>query len=201
MKSEATLEYCSPFDGLPVPHAAGNGVEVAYRNRLSLTTACTHQRRAFLLAQRVREHFGIQLPLGPRLTGTGPIRIAGIGPCAWLLMREGSDEPLIDSLQHALGACAALTDVTDAYAVLRLSGPKVRETLAKLVPVDLHARTFKAGDCASTVAVQIDVVLWRLEDRVGAAVFEVAVPRSFCGSFWQSLCESSAEFGLSVRSY
>lgn len=200
MKSEATLKCRSPFDGLIHPRIAGNGVEVAYRNGLGLAAACTHQGQVFLLTQRIRDHFGVELPLGPRLRGTDAIRIAGIGPCAWLLMQEESDNSLTDSLQHVLGACAALTDLTDAYTVLRLSGAKVRETLAKLAPIDLHERAFKAGDCASTVAAQIDVLLWRLEDRVGVAVFEIAVPRSFCGSFWESLCESTAEFGLSVRS-
>ena len=43
----------------------------------------------------------------------------------------------------------------------------------------------------------IPVTLWRLADGSGGlAVFEIAVPRSYAGSFWHVVTESSAEFGF-----
>jgi methylglutamate dehydrogenase subunit D len=84
--------------------------------------------------------------------------------------------------------------------VLRVSGHKVRDALCKLVPVDLHPRTFRIGDVAVTVAAHIGATLWRLEDEQnGNSVFEIAVYRSLADSFWSALSESAAEFGFKLR--
>ena len=40
------------------------------------------------------------------------------------------------------------SDQSDSRLVLRLSGPRVRDVLAKGVPVDLHPKAFKPGDVA-----------------------------------------------------
>lgn len=90
-----------------------------------------------------------------------------------------------------------MSDQGDGYAVLHLAGPRVRDTLCKLVPVDMHPRTFKIGDVAVTVAAHIGATLRRLEDHAdGSPVFEIAVFRSLATSFWQALSESAAEFGF-----
>jgi sarcosine oxidase subunit gamma len=101
------------------------------------------------------------------------------------------------SLQEEIGSLAAVSDQSDGYAVLRLTGPMLRNALAKIVPIDLHSRAFKPGDVASTVASHMGVTLWRLPDGPdGSTVVEIAVFRSLAGSFWHALSLSAAEFGL-----
>jgi methylglutamate dehydrogenase subunit D len=97
-----------------------------------------------------------------------------------------------------LGDTAAVTDQSDGYAVLRLSGPFVRAVLEKCVSIDLHERAFASGSVASTRCAHIGVILWRLDDNAGFPVFEMAVFRSFARSLWHFLEESAAEFGLAV---
>jgi heterotetrameric sarcosine oxidase gamma subunit len=102
-------------------------------------------------------------------------------------------------LEREIGSTATVTDQSDGYAVLRLAGPRLRDTLAKIISIDLHSRAFKSGDVASTVASHMGVTLWRLDDEPdGSPVFEVAVFRSLAGSFWAALSQSAAEFGLAV---
>lgn len=123
----------------------------------------------------------------------------GLGPESWLASCEFAGNEFAVSLQESIGAPASISDQSDGYAVLRLSGSKVREMLAKLIPIDVHPRAFRPGDVASTVASHMGVTLWRLHDAAdGSPVFEMAVFRSFAAAFWHALSESAAEFGLFV---
>ncbi len=109
-------------------------------------------------------------------------------------------DALVTSLTDALGEYAAISDQSDGQAVLRVSGPKARDALCKLVPIDLHPRIFRNGDVAVTVAGHIAATLWRLNDEPnGQAVFEIAVFRSLAQSFWTALSESAAEFGFKMN--
>src|SRR6185437_9183797 len=95
---------------------------------------------------------------------------------------------------RTLGPCASVADQSGAHALLRLSGAQIGSTLGKMLPIDLHPRSFGIGAAASTAAAQVPVHLWRLEDRAGGqALFEIAVPRSLAVSFWHVLTESAAE--------
>jgi heterotetrameric sarcosine oxidase gamma subunit len=190
----------APFAGLPVVSAAGRGVIARDRDGLGLATVLARKGRAELLAQRVRERFGIELPNGPRRMSEGTVSFAGTGRGAWLAVCENGGNGFATSLRETIGDLAAISDQSDGYAVLRLAGPRVRDTLAKLVPVDIHPRAFRPGDVAGTVVAHFGATLWRLEDGPdGSAVFEVAVFRSLARSFWHALGESAAEFGLVVE--
>jgi sarcosine oxidase subunit gamma len=152
------------------------------------------------LALRMREHFHIDLPQGPRRTRSGVLAIAGTGPGAWLATFEHGDDSFAAQLRDTVGDLASVSDQSDGYAVLRLSGFKVRETLGKLAMIDLHPRAFQIDDVAVTVAAHIGVTLWRSEDRAdGAPVFEIAAFRSLAASLWHALSTSAAEFGYVVE--
>jgi methylglutamate dehydrogenase subunit D len=98
-----------------------------------------------------------------------------------------------------IGGTASVSDQSDGYAILRLTGPKLRDILSKIVPIDVDPREFKPGDVAATITSHMEATLSRIEDAPdGAPVFEIAVFRSLAGSFWHYLSESAAEFGLLV---
>jgi heterotetrameric sarcosine oxidase gamma subunit len=189
----------APFSGLAVTSSAGRGVVATDRDGLGLATVAARKGQVLALTQCVRERFGIVLPGGPYRRAEGGVAFAGTGPEIWLATKEMGGNDFAATLREEIGAMAAVSDQSDGYAVLRLTGAKLRDTLAKLVPIDVHSRAFKPGDVASTVASHIGATLWRLEDgRDGAPVFEIAVFRSLAGSFWHALSESAAEFGLVV---
>lgn len=152
------------------------------------------------LALRMREHFHVDLPQGPRRSALSGLAIAGTGPGAWLATSENGGGSFAAQLRDKVGDLASVTDQSDGYAVLRLSGFKVRETLGKLIPIDLHPRAFQVGHVAVTIAAHIGVTLWRVDDRDdGAPVFEIAAFRSFASSLWHALSTSAAEFGYVVQ--
>jgi methylglutamate dehydrogenase subunit D len=192
-----TLNSRAAFNELAFSSAPGLGVLVAERDGLGLASVLARRGQLAPLAERIRNHFGIELPRGPRRIASGAAAFAGIAPEAWLATSEDRGIAFASFLKQAIGDVASVADQSSGYAILRLTGPKLRETLAKTLPIDLHSRAFRPGDVASTTASHVGATLWRLEDATdGSPVFEIAVFRSFASSFWHCLASSAAEFGL-----
>lgn len=85
------------------------------------------------------------------------------GPGQWLLLGAAP----------ALGA-AHRTDLTGARCILELAGPRAREALATLLPIDLHPRAFPDGAAAATQAAHVPVLVWRQGEA-----FRIACYRSY----------------------
>lgn len=173
-----------PFDGR---------IGVLDRTGLGLASVLVRKTCASALARRVHEHFALQLPLGAQRASSGPVAFAGIGPGAWLASCEDGHKTFAKSLSEIIGEFAAVSDQSDGYAIVRLSGVRIPTILSKLVPLDFDARAFRPDHVAATVAAHVRVVLWRLPDTNGSlSVFELAIPRSFVGSFWDALLTSAS---------
>lgn len=69
---------------------------------------------------------------------------------------------------------AAVTDQSDAFAVVQLSGERAEDVLARLVPVDLRASVFKTHHVAKTILGHMAVTVI----RTGPESFEIMVMRS-----------------------
>ncbi|HEX3848745.1 MAG TPA: sarcosine oxidase subunit gamma family protein [Steroidobacteraceae bacterium] len=193
-----SLASRSAFSCLLVAVGNGRGVTAIDRDGLGLATIAVRKGSRNALSQRIRDEFRIELPGGPTRAAAGEVAFAGIAPGSWLAMRDQGGNAFAASLAQSTAGLASVTDQSDGYAVLRLTGPMVRAALAKLLPIDLHPRAFQVGAVASTVASHMGVTVWRLPDTGGAAVFELAVFRSLAESFWHALAEGAAEFGLAV---
>jgi heterotetrameric sarcosine oxidase gamma subunit len=191
-RAESALQSHSPFANLSVTCAPGRGVVATDRDELAIARVVARKGKLASLTSRVRERFGVELPQAPRRVETNGLAFVAVGVETWLAVAEGS-LPLRDAIDDL----AAVSDQTSGYAVLRLTGPRVRDALAKFVPLDLHARVFDPGSAASTIASHIAVTLWRLADSAdGSPVFELAAPRSYAGTFWHVVTQSAAEFGF-----
>lgn len=79
---------------------------------------------------------------------------------------------------EGLEGLAALTDQSDAWCRLRLSGPGVEAALARLTPLDPNPHSFGKGRSARTLMGHMDALLV----REGREVVEAWVFRSMAGS-------------------
>jgi methylglutamate dehydrogenase subunit D len=150
-----------------------------------------------MLAKRVKEQFGVELPQARRASGGGTVQFIWAGRDQWLAVSEDGDGRALEQRLHsALGEAASLTDQSDGRAVLRLSGPRIRDALAKGVPVDLHPRVFKPGDTVMTVVSYINVHLWQVDYT---PTYDIAMFRSFAVAFWDWLAAAAAEFGVRMK--
>lgn len=188
----------SAFAGIAATIGDGAGMVATDRDGIGLATVLARNGEATAIAERVRQRFGIALPAGPQRVAGNMVAFAGTGPDAWLATSE-RDDGLAAALAAALGDLASIADQSGGYAVIRLSGPKARDALAKGVTIDLHPRAFAPGAVAVTAAAHVGITLWRLADDADGATFEIVVARSLAGSFWHWLSASAAEFGLIVR--
>ena len=95
------------------------------------------------MAQQLQASHGLAWPAPNRSTVKGRARCVWFGHREVLLMGPAPNE--------ALSNAGAVTDVTDGWAVVHLSGPGVEDVLARLVPVDLHPDRFKRGHAIRTL--------------------------------------------------
>jgi heterotetrameric sarcosine oxidase gamma subunit len=187
----------SAFEGLPAAAGIGRGVIATEREGLAIARIAAHRAQAARVSERCRAQLGLEPPNALRRAGIGEVGIAGIGPGTWLATHDNAGSAFVGSLRSLLGDCASVVDQSDAYAILRLAGPKVRETLAKLIPIDIHPRAFRVSDVAQTFCAYMKVTLWRFEDAPrGEPVFEIWAGRSFAVSLHRAICHSAAEFGF-----
>jgi methylglutamate dehydrogenase subunit D len=166
--------------------------------RIDLVLATVMARRGKLqdLKRAITEAYGVDLPDGSRAAAKNGVSFAGIGVDQWLAAAQASAWPdFVSTLRQRLAGVASIADQSDGRLVLRLSGDRVRDVLAKGVPVDLHPRSFRTGAVASTLVAYIAVQIVQLDDR---PTFQLMAPRSLAGSLWSWLTGSAAEFGYEV---
>lgn len=181
----------------PGAGGGGAGVTAVIRDGVGLATVVARRGASDALNQRTRERFGIDLPQGPhRSAATGAVFV-GTGPGSWLALAERDGHDFAARLMSELDGVASVSDQSDGYTMIRLSGANVRDALAKLIPIDVHPLAFEVGDVASTVASHIGVTVWRLPDGPDSApLFEVLLFRSLTRSFWHALAEAAGEYGF-----
>jgi methylglutamate dehydrogenase subunit D len=187
----------SAFAGLPTTIGSGRGVIVSEREGLGIARVAARRGQAARVAQLLRSQFDLEPPNLPRRASRADVAIAGIGPQAWLITRDGAGNAFAQFLQGLLGDSASVSDQSDAYVILRLTGPRVRAALAKLIPIDIHPESFRTGHVAQTVCGYVNVTLWRLQETPQSAeVFEIWVGRSLAVSLHQAISHGAAQFGF-----
>jgi sarcosine oxidase subunit gamma len=173
------------------------GVIVSERRGLALATVMARKRHEGL-AERVRAIFSVDPPVMPRRVASGSVAFLWAGPGHWLAVAEQEEGHRFEArLREALANLASVSNQSDGRVVIRVTGPKARDALAKGIPLDLHPSSFGPGHAAVTLAAHIGVHIWQLDD---APTYELAMSRSFASSFWHWLMEGAAEFGVGVES-
>lgn len=118
--------------------------------------------------------------------------ILALGPNRWYVLSsyQSSRETEAKLRQIQTNNTIAITDVSHAWNVIRLTGRHTRDVLAKLCSIDLHPSTFKVGSCAQTELRGLYVVLHSAD----VDTFEIFVMRSYFLSIWDWLRDAAAEY-------
>lgn len=172
------------------------GVVIAERKKLALATVIARRARMADLLAAARKAYGIELPTTPRSVGTERISFAWAGPGQWVAMdgaRPGGE--LEAELRERFASLASVSDQSDGRVVLRVFGARVRDTLAKGLPIDLHSRRFRPGDTALTIVGHVGVQIWQVDER---PTYDLAFFRSHAESLWHWLTSAAGEYGYEV---
>jgi sarcosine oxidase subunit gamma len=152
----ANLIALTPCAGLlPIAHG---GVEVTEVVPDRLISVAPYRGQHEAVSAQLKTQVGVGLCAPNRRAGT----VTWFGHGTWLV----AGEVVLDG--------AAVTDQSDAWAVIQLSGAAAEDVLARLVPVDLRVQVFKTNHVAKTMLGHMAVTI----SRTGTASFEIMVMRS-----------------------
>lgn len=133
---------------------------------------------------------GLAAPGLRQVVQEGGRAVVWLAPDEVLVLCPHGEAP---GLAAALGTALAgqhhlALDVSDARAVLRLTGAGVGEVLAKGAPVDLRDAAFPVGSVRRTHLGQIAVAFW----RVDAQTYDLVCFRSVAGHVFDWLVRGAA---------
>jgi methylglutamate dehydrogenase subunit D len=160
----AELRAKSPCEGL-LPLEIG-GITLREQNPGVMTSVAPRKGMQKPLSAALKTAHGMAFPAPGRATGRAGARAIWFGRAHLLLIGPAPDP--------SLAALAALTDQSDAWAVVQLAGADADAVLARLVPVDLRAARFKRG---ATVRTELAHMMASIT-RSGAQAFQIMVMRS-----------------------
>jgi 4-methylaminobutanoate oxidase (formaldehyde-forming) len=141
--------------------------------------------------------------LGARGTYQADITVTRLSADEFLLVSSAaSAERDQDHITRQLpaGARAALADVTSAYAVYGVMGPRSRELLSRLSRADFSDATFPFGSSREIDLGYATVRATRIS-YVGELGWELYVPAEFAVGVYEDLVRVGADFGLVNAGY
>ena len=144
--------------------------------------------------ESVERALGVALPLAPNTVCTNiDYTVFWLGPNEWLIhCAEGEQAETEQKLRRSLGdRHVAVTDVSDYYVVLRMSGDKAREVLSKGTPFDTRPSVFAPGACAQTFFGHASILLHCVDQ---GPTFDIQVRWSFAEYLWAYFVDSTREY-------
>ena len=105
-------------------------------------------------------------------------------------------------LNHHLqiDASVSISDVTSAYAVLNVIGPKSRTLLQGLTDCDISNDAFPFGTCKSFTVGHAPVICLRVS-YVGELGYELYIPTEFAVAVYEALWTAGQDFGVKNAGY
>jgi len=174
---------------LPKSAAAGltpikiSNTKIIELDNLTLTSISSYKGKSKKLSEHLKKFHGMALPDNGRATGREGARALWFGRQT-LLVGPKCDEKLTKF--------AMLTDQSDAWVVLRISGDLVEDVLMRLSPVDVRFKRFKTGVVVRTGLQHVNVTL----HRIGANTIDVygfrSMAKTLCHDLTQALTTVAA---------
>ena len=143
---------------------------------------------------KVSTYLGYDLPkVSGEVSTNDESRTAWLGPNEFLIQcAEDKKDKFIKDLKRDMNDnFYALTDVSDYYITIRLSGEKSIDVLEKGCPLNFNEYLSKKNTCAQSYISKGTVLIDRLsEDKV----FDILIRWSFADYLWEWLTDSCKEF-------
>ncbi len=183
----ANLIARSPFEGL-LPLAAGS-VEATEIDAGVITSVAPFAGQTGAVSSALEKAIGCPLPAVGSFVEQGEVQIVWTGLDQWFVL---SPDPVTVP-------GAAMTDQSDAWASVEVSGPDASAVLARLVPIDLRPSVFAVGHASRTTLGHMSCILMRTgHERFIAMVFR-SMARSAVHDLERAMRAVAARAALSER--
>jgi 4-methylaminobutanoate oxidase (formaldehyde-forming) len=94
----------------------------------------------------------------------------------------------------------AINEITSAYAVINVIGPKSRQLLQKLTNADISNEGFPFGTCQNFAIGYAPILSFRVT-YVGELGYELYIPTEFAVHVYESLWEAGRDLGIKNAGY
>ena len=107
----------------------------------------------------------------------------------------GKEQDVAEALNLPQESCVHLVDITSALTAIRVVGPRSRETLERLIDMDLSAEAFQNLRCAQASMALVHAMMVRIDfgDELG---FELYVGRDLGEYIWDALMEAGRDLDI-----
>jgi sarcosine oxidase subunit gamma len=172
-------------------------VHLVERKALSAIQVLSFTGKHDKAAKAIGKALGIDCPIEPgHCRSDGKTQIFWNGPNSWMVVASDVEcgraaGELFATLQDAVSNLGAVVDQSHGRCVLRLSGARAREVMAKNTAVDLHPRAFGAGQCALTSIAHMNATIVQVDDT---PTYDLFVIRSLARSFAHAIEHACHEF-------
>jgi sarcosine oxidase subunit gamma len=121
---------------------------------------------------------GQELPVISNTMSNADHCVYWLGPDEWLVVTayEDSDELMAQLIGVQENHHVAVTDVSGGNILLRLTGERVHDVLAKGCTLDFHSDAMTPGHCAQSGLAKASVLIGHIDDE---PTWDVVVRRSF----------------------
>ena len=146
--------------------------------------------------QACKDAYGKAAPARPQAVEADGALLIWSGPDQFLVLSTRGSA--VETARSAFAGAASLSEQSDGRSLIRISGARARDMLAKVCSLDLHPAVFPVGAAAATSIDHTSVNLWRGDDAGGEPVFNLLLFSTFAESLWRTLLDSGAEYGVSI---
>jgi len=176
--SDNELAARSPLGGYKFETDAISITEIVQRGIVSVATPKAGEK---MLAQSIATQFSTALPTPGKSTGSAvsSARLLGLASDQFFVVFDDVDNTEPARIINALQPSAYLTDQSDTWVSIRVSGPACREALERICPIDLRDESFSVGAVARTAMEHLGTIIYREDDQSFVLMSAVSSARSF----------------------
>ena len=126
----------------------------------SLISLAIPQDKETLFKKKIKDTFGLNMPSPIETISNKETRLLFTQPDQIFALTENSIDPEKDMVEK-FESSAYITDQTDAWVVLELSGASSREALERICQIDLNKDAFKLNSMARTSMEHMSAIIVR----------------------------------------
>lgn len=172
------------------------GIAMSEISDFNLVQVMARRGQVADVAKAAKKAWAVLPPEKPGAAVGKGVTLIWTGPDQFFVLSAGGVPDPVPPLAGIFDGVASLSDQSGGRCLIRLSGAKARDALAKVSSIDLHDSVFPVGAAAATSIDHTGVNLWRSADANGNPVYSLLVFTSFADSLWHTLADAAAEYGV-----
>ncbi len=178
----------------PTPFLGGydqsiGGIRIRERHDLGLISMAIPLGDDAKVKKALKAAYGVAEPSATKSTVKGDVRIIRSAVDQMLMLFPNDAPNPVPDVKSAMKDSVWVTDQSNTWVVLEVSGDTVRDALERLCPIDLHPDTFAKNASARTVMEHMGALIVRTGDNS----FLLMSASSSAGSFLHAV-ETSAKY-------